>query len=310
MEKKVFHFPPPQEVVWMSDRQDFWNSAQISLQTYMMSIDPIDFSHFKGKKVLFLVHGYNNTVENANQSYEFVSEKMGAFTNSEGAPVYDSVIHYFWPGYNKTALYFEAEKNAESPLLISRFAENLKQLSKEASFLDVVAHSMGNRVMMEALSYISQENVPILRYFYSFAAAIDDQSISLGGKYFEALRHCKSVYFFHSDVDIALSGYQLAKKRVAVGSDTIIELPLAPPNVQFIDCTLSLKGDHSGYFTPQGAPIFLFIENSQKTGSIASVPCQWVLLPDGRVQQGDTVLNWAEKYKFLMEAAKDRIYRS
>ncbi len=302
----MFDLPSSQKIVCMSDREDFWSSEQIAQATYMFSIDPIDFSHFEDKKVLFLVHGYNNTLEEAQKTYQMLSQKMGALKSADGKPLYDLVIHYFWPGYHNIEAYFEAEKNAQSFLLTNRLAVTLMHLSEKATCVDVVAHSMGNRVMLEALSHVPVKK-PLLRYFYSFAAAVNNDSIDRRGEYAGALKLCQSMYVFHSDVDIALNSYEVIKDHEALGSDTNIDLADAPANVQFIDCTLFLEGNHSGYFTSDADPIYLFIESQQKKGDISSVPRQWELFKDGSVKEGDVVLDWDQRCKALLFTAVARV---
>ncbi|HSX13374.1 MAG TPA: alpha/beta hydrolase [Chlamydiales bacterium] len=303
----MFEMPFPQELVWISDREQFWSTENIAQQTYMFAINPINISHFANKKVLLLIHGYNNTTEEAQQSYFAVSKKMGKLIGKDGKSSYDAMIHYFWPGDQKLSAYSNAEKNAKNPMLRDRLALTLSALSHSASCVDVIAHSMGNRVLLEALSHTLERHSPIIRNFYSFAAAVDDDSIETGNEYAIGAALCKSIYVFHSDVDIALHGYNAIEQHEALGSDENIDINKAPKNVQFIDCTLILKGNHSAYFTEDADPIYSYIGNEQKKETIAANPKQWKVLEDGTIKEGDVVLNSLEKWKFLSLAAGKRL---
>lgn len=302
----MLDLPISEEVVLISDRENFWDTNKISDFTYMMSVSPIDFSYFAGKKVLFLVHGYNNTTEDAVKSYKIVSEKMHALKHSDGTQIYDLIVNYFWPGYQNIDAYLDAKDNAQSPLLTHRFVDTLSRVNEKATSIDVIAHSMGNRLLLEALEHTSHPT-PLVRNFYSFAAAIDYDSVYQDGQYGTAIKLCKNVYVFHSDVDIALKGYKEIEQNDSLGADENIDVKRYPKNIQFVDCTLLIEGDHSGYFTSKADPIYQFIADQQTKGDLAPVPKEWTLQQDGTLKEGDVVLDPLQRIKDLTVAAVHRV---
>ena len=73
----------------------------------------------------------------------------------------------------------------------------LETLSKTAASLDVMAHSMGNRLILEALE-LSSAPSPIVRNFYSLAAAVKDKDIEVGHPFYQAALQAKNLLIFPS----------------------------------------------------------------------------------------------------------------
>ncbi len=183
-------------LLWISDRANFWSEDDIGRVTQMMVEErqvPVDFQQLAGKRVLLLVHGFNNSASEAQTTYREI------FSYLDELDLYDVVIGYFWPGYDNPLAYYFAKNNAER--LSSRMTTNLHALAEHAQKVDVMAHSMGNLIMLRALSKTS--TVPV-QNFYSLAAAVDDDSIEKRHIYYAATQQCKDLYIFHSDEDDAL----------------------------------------------------------------------------------------------------------
>lgn len=261
-------------LLWVSDRAHFWSEDNIGRMTQMMVGDqyvPVDFQQLAGKRVLLLVHGFNNSASEAQATYREI------FSYLDGFDLYDAVIGYFWPGYGNPLAYYFAKDNAEK--LSPRMTTNLNALAAHAEKVDVMAHSMGNLIMLRALSKTS--TLPV-QNFYSLAAAVDDDSIEKRHSYYSATQQCKDLYVFHSDQDDALKiAFQIAEFDQALGEDESIDLPKIPKNVQFIDCTSFVDG-HSGYFKKRAEPVYLFIQNQQAENTPAPTAIQKArLLADG-----------------------------
>ena len=271
----MFTFIAAASLLWVSDRADFWSEDDIGEVTQMMVEDqqvPVDFGQFAGQRVLLLVHGFNNSASAAQTTYNEI------FSYLDGFGLYDAVIGYFWPGYGDPLAYYFAKDNAEK--LSPRMAANLGALAGVAHKVDVIAHSMGNLIMLRALSGMSTG--PVQNY-YSFAAAVDEDSIEKSHSYYSATQQCKDLYVFHSDDDDALKiAFEIAEGgEEALGEDENIDLPDMPSNVQFINCTAFVDG-HSGYFEQRAEPVYLFIQNQQAANTPAPTMMQKAtLLADG-----------------------------
>ncbi len=238
--------------VVMSDCDQFLNVDKISTQTEIewdsKEDDPlIDFNALTGKKVLLVVHGYNTDAKSAKASYRLVYDQVVKLQDSDGQDFYDTVIGYLWPGYANSMEYFAARKHAEA--LSQRMRHNLSLLSSTAAQVDIMAHSMGNRLILEALDYaFAPYKKNLVQNFYSFAAAVNDQSIEKKHSFYRSTQNCQDVYVFHSNRDDVLKlFYPIAEHEEALGYEGIGHLAMLPHNIQFIDCSSVVSG-HGEYF--------------------------------------------------------------
>lgn len=242
----------------MSDRFQFWDADRISDLTKVIENGKeknVNFTEFTGKKVLLLVHGFNNSAEDAMHTYSQINIHFSSFH------LYDIIIGYLWPGYQNRLEYFSAERNAKA--LADRMRLHLSLLSTFAVEVDLLAHSMGNRLVLEALESDSQQQKrKLVHNFYSLAPAVDDDSIEQNHTYYHSTKQCKHMFVFHSNYDDVLKIlYLLAEKDKALGSEGDGDPRLMPKNVQFVDCSDFVKG-HSDYFTVPC--LYAFINNQQR----------------------------------------------
>lgn len=116
---------------------------------------------------------------------------------------------------------------------------------------------MGNRLIFEALNYPSNGTKKIVRNFYSFAAAVDNESIEINEKYYPSTQNCEKVFVFYSKRDDVLKwDYSLAEWDEALGYGGAENPKKLPENVEEINYT-GLIGQHSQYFAV--LPIYEFI---------------------------------------------------
>ena len=193
----------------VSSRKDFWSATEFSDEDVIRRVelsnpDPaIDkplteeeyLASLEGRRVLLLVHGYNNTEDDVNLGYE----KILGTVQSTLPGQYDVVTGYTWPGGALGLSYpiARARANSAGP----RFALWLKKIAKVAKALDVMCHSLGARVVLEALEPATGVR---LRNLYLFAAAVDNESIERGEDYHEATRRCDRVVVVHARTDRTL----------------------------------------------------------------------------------------------------------
>src|SRR5271163_1739228 len=100
----------------VSDRASFWDPDKLSTQTIIVQEPaekniPLTGWDIKGKRVLLLVHGYNNNAQEALTTYHLIDANLSAFMNEHHSLSYDYVIGYLWPGYHESWEYFEAKQN-------------------------------------------------------------------------------------------------------------------------------------------------------------------------------------------------------
>lgn len=249
-------------VLIVSDSANIGNMDQISQSTQFFW-DPafehgeIDKTQLKDKQVLLIVHGYNNTFDYAIKSINEVNSSIGKMKNETGGPLYDLVIGYVWPGYDNFIEYGLAVENADQ--LKTRVRKHLIELNQVTSQIDILAHSLGNRVMLEALNFTdSNISTPLVRNFFAMAPAVDASSIQKNGSLFSAVNNCKNLFVLHSDHDDVLKLiYPLTSGKKALGIETNPNFKNLSPNVQFVDCSKLVNG-HGYYF--QTKSIFHFVE--------------------------------------------------
>lgn len=253
----------------MSDRASFWDADKISDQTaFMLDSNPkrttLNSKEIKGKNVLLLVHGYNNGPEEALSTYRLVNLHVSALKNSHQANLYDLVIGYLWPGDDSPLEYYDAKLHVLRLAKVMR--SHLQFLSGSAARVDVLAHSMGNRLIFEALNDHSNGGKKLVHNLYSLAAAVDDESIEKNEKYYRATQNCEKIFVFYSRRDGVLKwDYRLAEGDNALGYEGAEDPKMLPENVQLINYT-NLIGQHSQYFMV--LPVYEFI----RTQFFSSIP--------------------------------------
>lgn len=198
-----------------------------------------------GKKILVLVHGYNNEFEDVIRAYDMIDGHTKKHMRSK----YDLVIGYTWPGGDDRFDYFAAKTRAGA--LAPRFAENLRQLHTAATrpaAMDVMTHSMGARLTLEALKVLPTRAV--VRNLFLTAAAVDNESIEKGEEYFTANGRAGQSFVFHSKNDGVLKyAYNVAEWDRALG----LHGPEDPADIirnakrtLVINCKRKIKG-HGDY---------------------------------------------------------------
>ncbi len=236
------------QLLLMSDRASFWDPDNISDQTQQ---DTSSLQQeIQGKNVLLLVHGYNETAEDALSRYRLINTNLST-------SAYDYVIGYLWPAYDDAWDYFKAKHHAKE--LSKTMRSHLEFFANSAAKLDVLAHSMGNFLMLEALDYHIHDHKKLVQNFFALAPAVDNESIEKKEKYYQSTKNCGNLFIFYSQRDDVLKwGYNVAELDRALGYEGAEHPDQLPKNVHLMDYTNYVDG-HSGYFT--FLPIYDFIKN-------------------------------------------------
>lgn len=203
-------------------------------------------NRLKNRRVLILVHGYNNEFEDIIRAYGLVEEKVMNLVGGE----YDDVVGYTWPGGDNRFEYFSAKTRAGA--IAPRFCHNLTELLADVqnrpASVDVMTHSMGARVSLEALKHI--RGTRIVRTLFLLASAVDNESLELNEEYFDANSKVEHSIVFHSRHDQVLSlAYRFAEFDRALGQNgpedpaSIIE---HSPRTWVVNCKNHIRG-HGDY---------------------------------------------------------------
>jgi esterase/lipase superfamily enzyme len=271
----------------MSDREHIWEADKLSKETQivwdgMKDQATLDAKQLKDQKILLVVHGFNNSAKDAMQTYRTVADHIAALRDAEGNALYDLVVGYLWPGYENKLEYYSAKEHAIK--LKEKMKDHLVFLASQAAKVDVIAHSMGNRLMFEALNFPPEKNAKkIVQNLYSFAAAIDNETIEKKHKFFHSSENCENVLIFHSKQDEVLEFlYCLAEWDRALGFEGVENLKKLPSNVQLIDCTAFVLG-HSQYFSASNVYSYIRSELLKQAPSAKSMP-NLKILANGEIE--------------------------
>lgn len=162
------------------------NNSTMSNQTFKSKI--------KNKHVVLLIHGYNNTFQRVCDAYLRITNQL--ITNK--VP-FDIVVGYVWPGGSEKLYYWSAKKRAMQ--LSSRIGKLIKEISKEAKQVDIIAHSLGCFLTLKALQTTHQSEI---RNIYLMAAAIANYKLSKGLPFSNAVKRARTVFIFKSTDDDVL----------------------------------------------------------------------------------------------------------
>ena len=144
-------------MIIISARQNFWDSNNISPQDEIREVtlpqiaaeqvlaEGEFLAAIQDKKILLLVHGYNNEKYDVLRAYEIIEAKVQAILPGH----YDLVLGYSWPGGDDPLDYFAAKRRASA--IAPRFGIWLPKIKQAVAKLDIMTHSMGTRVMLSAL---------------------------------------------------------------------------------------------------------------------------------------------------------------
>lgn len=272
--------------VLFCERSQINNYQEIGSQNFLDAL-----RNCKSEQLLFYIHGFSNLPEPDIFPRAETLQKM--FDEN-----FVKVIPLIWPCDNDKGVikdYWDDQKSADaSSFAFARLLEKFMAWRDKIPAgtpscmkrINVLSHSMGNRVLRETLSnwakYDRNGNIPLIfRNTFLVAADIVNESLERGkpGKFICQASRNVSVYYASDDLALRASKVSNLKNKVAsrrLGHSGPENLELVPQNVFSIDCDDvntkydSLKG-HSYFLDDKnGQPgnVFNHIHNSIKTGRV------------------------------------------
>ncbi|MCK5784946.1 MAG: alpha/beta hydrolase [Candidatus Sabulitectum sp.] len=226
----------------VSSRKRFYKAGEISKDDRVKLVNLVDprrsankailmdkfTEEIKGKHVVILVHGYNNTFEKICDAYLRVSSQL--ITNK--VP-HDTVVGYIWPGGTKKLNYWPAKRRAGQ--LSKRLGKLLTSISSSASQVDIIAHSLGCFITLNAMKTIT---APV-RNIYLMAAAVGNYTLTKGMPYANAASKADTTFIFKSkDDDILKYSFPFGEGGDnALGSTGPVPADKVVDNALIIDCS-------------------------------------------------------------------------
>ncbi len=228
-----------------------------------------DLSKGKVEQLLFYIHGFSNLPEP--DIFPRVAELQKYFDKKE--PDLIRVVPIIWPCDNDKGIvkdYWDDQKSADkSAFSFARVLQKFMAWRDRSPAkpclkrINILAHSMGNRVFRETLSiwnkYDLANGVPLLfRNTILMAADIVNESLEEGqdGRLISQASRNVSVYFASDDLALRSSKISNLKNKVAsrrLGHTGPEEMSKVQSNVYAIDC----DNFNNQYDFPKGHSYFL-----------------------------------------------------
>ena len=265
--KRISILPERATMIFISTRESLTNSHKYAGENYYYDIDFTDSGMTKtktktlaslrksinGKRVLLLIHGYNNDFLDVSRAYSIIEKNFAKVDHD-----YDEIVGFTWPGGNEGYEYLAAKRR--SSVAASRLQGLFNLLNLKA--IDVMTHSMGARVVLRALCELPADGPKVIRHHFSTAAAIDDESIEKGKIYYDATQLTRCNWIFHSKRDDVLKyWYRIGDLDTALGlhgPDDRQAIERYSKNVNVVNCRHHVN-QHGGY--KNTTEIYNFISN-------------------------------------------------
>ena len=206
----------------------------------------------KNVHVVVLVHGYRNPFWNVARAYREVEQALVKrdLLKESGGVGYQLLIGYLWPG-RRRRLSFPFAVGAANRAAARHFQFFLEDLCKTAKSVDLQTHSLGARVALGAME--AADEVVTIDNVMLTAAAVDNESLERNKEFYEATKHCRLVFNYHSKHDsvvkIAYRFGDLMDFDKALGCDGTQDrarLAAHTPNAVIVDCADYICG-HGDY---------------------------------------------------------------
>jgi len=201
-------------------------------------------SRVGGKRVVFLVHGYN--VRNVEWAYSAVIRNL----QMRMSDTYQVIVRYWWPGSELALAFLLARQRAPNAGRMLRSSiQALFSGSARLRSVDIQAHSLGCMVALEAA--MPDNFGPCIRNLVLAAPAVDDKDLTIGkghdGQYVPASTNVDSIHLFHSKRDIVALPYSWLRSDRMLGAAGPSPTGRLPANVTGHDFTRLIRADHCGY---------------------------------------------------------------
>jgi len=280
----------PSNAVYYCQRNGDGDYIELGSQSFMQQIND-----GQEKQLLFYIHGFSNLPE---PDIFPRTEKLQALLNaqSDGIPKI-RVIPLIWPCDNDFGIvkdYWDDQKSADQSAMsmarvLQKFMAWRSDLPEDSPCLkrmNILAHSMGNRVLRETIrawnKYDLASGVPMLfRNIFLLAADVVNETLEYGQPGELICHAARNVTVYYASDDLALRSSKISnlKNNIAsrrLGHSGPENMQNAPKNVYAIDCddfnnTYDFPKGHAYFLEDHdGKPgkVFEHIYQSLKTGRV------------------------------------------
>lgn len=246
----------------ISAREGFWSDDALANKDAIRAVDLVGdkpskiieedkfFEGIKGKRILIIIHGYNNGKEDVHSAYALIEKNVKKHVKGDGS--YDEVIGYIWPGGETAINYYSAKSRANK--LGRRVGLLFQRMFDNDVTVDVMGHSMGSRVILKALDTRAEK---VVQNVFLLASAVDNECLEKTEKFYPATKRCSNAFVFHTKHDTTLSifyrGAELDNALGLTGPENPEDIishsspsKASTPSVYVINCKNKIKrhGDY------------------------------------------------------------------
>lgn len=202
-------------------------------------------AHSQKKEILVFVHGFNTTFEDASRRTAQIAYDMA----------YDGpTILYSWPSQGSITPLAYNKDGRNAQLTVPHLEEFLKLLlaNSHATTIDVIAHSMGNRPVTQALRDFAledpgQKSKPMFNQVALMAPDVDAALFQQMANQMELSAHRITLYASSRDAALRLSNYFAGYQRAGEGLPHLLVVPgLDTVDASAVDT--SMLGLYHSYF--------------------------------------------------------------
>jgi esterase/lipase superfamily enzyme len=207
--------------------------------------------------IVVFIHGYNNNTDSALEAMSTIGQKLQCVVNTEDGKadelsVNPLMICFDWPSNHKVWGYLgdegDAMQSVPAVMKLLEFLDNWRDPINCKVQVSVIAHSMGNYVLMQGAQAFWQKlgrpvHVPYLSEVLMVAADITSDALVTNGAGcgITSLSRRVTAYFSRNDNTLGMSHlvkHPGAARLGRVGPNDFANLP---PNVVAVDCTNLVK---------------------------------------------------------------------
>lgn len=281
----------PSNSVFFCSRKNTDDYIELGSSLFLQEI-----SDSKADHILLFIHGFNQKPEDAFLNAQLLQESCDA-KNKNGV----QVIPVVWPCDNDIGVvkdYWDDQKTADmSAFSFARALNKFFQWSSSAKSIkpcfkriNVLAHSMGCRVLRETISVLCRYDLAfgmpqIFRNIFLMAADVRNETLEFNQPGISIAHAARNVLVYYAADDLALRSSKLInlKNRIVscrLGHTGPENIDRVPKNIYAIDC----DDINDVYDPPLGHSYFINQQNSKDPGVVFDH--LFGLVQTGRVASG------------------------
>jgi hypothetical protein len=164
-----------------------------------------------GSSLILLIHGYNNDLADARSVYTTFVDNLQKDWNKAPA-LLATIYRFYWPGdkswgpFSFLSYALEIGPARDSAVMLATYMKELRAASGGPMNVYLIAHSLGNRLLMELLEIFANQGTPSnlkIQGICMMAGAVPVSKVDVGGDLYGAAELAQA-YILYSTGDAVL----------------------------------------------------------------------------------------------------------